>query len=116
MGNEKRPLHPKNSRPKISHLLDGWETAVTLSQSCSQTSKSLYVIIKFMDSDSNHLKVDKTTIDISSLEDPTDETVYWSTKTPAERLAALEVMRQIIYGYDPTTTRLERVLTITERT
>jgi hypothetical protein len=69
-----------------------------------------------MDMDTNHLKVDKTTIVISSLDDPTDETIYWSTKTPAERLAALEVMRQIIYGYNPTTTRLQRVLTITERT
>jgi hypothetical protein len=69
-----------------------------------------------MDRDTNHLKVDKTTMVISSLDDPTDETIYWSTKTPSERLAALEVMRQIIYGYDPTTTRLQRVLTITERT
>ena len=69
-----------------------------------------------MDTNTNHLKVDKTTMVISSLDDPTDETIYWSTKTPSERLAALEVMRQIIYGYDPTTTRLQRVLTITERT
>ncbi len=69
-----------------------------------------------MDRDTNHLKVDKTALVISSLDDPTDETVYWSTKTPSERLAALEVMRQIIYGYDPITTRLQRVLTITERT
>jgi hypothetical protein len=65
-----------------------------------------------MDMDTNYLKVDKTTLVISSLEDPTDETVYWSTKTPTERLAAIEVMRQIIYGYDPTSTRLQRVLTI----
>jgi hypothetical protein len=69
-----------------------------------------------MDIDTIHLKVDKTALVISSLDDPTDETVYWSTKTPTERLAAIEVMRQIIYGYDPTTTRLKRVLTITERT
>ena len=69
-----------------------------------------------MDRDTNHLKVDKTALVISSLDDPTDETVYWSTKTPTERLAALEVMRQIIYGYDPITTRLQSVLTIIERT
>ena len=31
-----------------------------------------------------------------------------------ERLAALELMRQINYGYDPTTARLERVLEIVE--
>ncbi|MBP7045201.1 MAG: hypothetical protein KBE23_20780 [Chloroflexi bacterium] len=65
-----------------------------------------------MDRDTNHLKVDKTTIVISSLDEPMNETAYWSTKTPPERLAALEVMRQIIYGYYPASTRLQRVLTI----
>ncbi len=69
-----------------------------------------------MDSDAKYLHVDKKTIVISSLDDPTDEIVYWSTKSPIERLAAIELMRQIIYGYDPASTRLQRVLTITERT
>jgi hypothetical protein len=32
-----------------------------------------------------------------------------------ERLEALEQMRQILYGYDPATTRLQRVLTVAER-
>ncbi|MDQ2868584.1 MAG: hypothetical protein M3R59_09285 [Verrucomicrobiota bacterium] len=41
-----------------------------------------------------------------------DEEHYWWNKTPAERLAALELMRQSMYGYDPTRTRLQRVLTI----
>jgi hypothetical protein len=39
---------------------------------------------------------------------------YWRAKTPAERMEALELMRQIIYGYDPATTRLQRVLAITK--
>lgn len=69
-----------------------------------------------MDSDAKYLHVDKKTIVISSLGDPTDEIIYWSTKSPIERLAAIELMRQIIYGYDPASTRLQRVLTITERT
>ena len=69
-----------------------------------------------MDSDAKYLHVDKKTIVISSLDDPTDEIIYWSTKSPIERLAAIELMRQIIYGYDPASTRLQRVLTITERT
>jgi hypothetical protein len=30
-------------------------------------------------------------------------------------MEAIEVMRQIIYGYDPATTRLQRVLEITEQ-
>ena len=61
-------------------------------------------------------KLDKSTIAISSLQDPTDEIAYWLEKTPQERLEALELMRQIIYGYDPTTSRLQRVLTVTKRT
>jgi len=68
-----------------------------------------------MDIDPNQLKVDKTRMVISSLDEPTDDIVYWSTKTPKERMAAIELMRQIIYGYDPASTRLQRVLTITQR-
>ena len=41
---------------------------------------------------------------------------YWHSKTPQERMAALELMRQINYGYDPTTERLQRVLEIAEFT
>ena len=69
-----------------------------------------------MDANQNLLKIDKATVTISSLNSPTDEINYWSTKTPAERMAAIELMRQIIYGYDPASTRLQRVLTITQRT
>jgi hypothetical protein len=72
--------------------------------------------MKSMDIDTNRLKVDKTSIVISSLDEQTDEIVFWSTKAPIERMAAIELMRQIIYGYDPTSTRLQRVLTITQRT
>ena len=61
-------------------------------------------------------KLDKNTISIASLKDETDEKVYWFSKTPQERIAAMEVMRKIIYGYDPTTTRLQRVFEITEQT
>ena len=61
-------------------------------------------------------KLDKNIISIASLKDETDEKVYWFLKTPQERIAAMEVMRKIIYGYDPTTTRLQRVFEITEQT
>lgn len=43
-----------------------------------------------------------------------DEKEYWLSKTPCERLRALELMRRIVYGYDPSSTRLERVLAIAE--
>ena len=45
---------------------------------------------------------------VASLTDPSDEKEYWLSKTPEERLEAVELMRQIIYGYDPSATRLQR--------
>lgn len=60
------------------------------------------------------VKIDKTTITVSSLFDESDEKAYWHSRTPEERLQALELMRQSAYGYDPTTARLQRVLEIVE--
>ena len=52
--------------------------------------------------------MDKTMMVVQGLHETSDELVYWQSKTPQERLEALEQMRQIIYGYGPTTTRLQR--------
>lgn len=61
-------------------------------------------------------RMDKTAFSITTLSDQAaEEKRSWLSKTPYERLEAIEVMRQIIYGYDPSTTRLERVLAIAER-
>ena len=61
-------------------------------------------------------KLDKTAFSVTSLEkNDEDEKAYWLSKTPCERLDAVETMRQIVYGYDPTTTRLQRVFEITQR-
>jgi hypothetical protein len=60
--------------------------------------------------------MNKNAVSIVSLEEADSEEVeYWLSKTPYERLDALETLRQIFYGYDPATTRLQRVLEITER-
>ncbi len=69
-----------------------------------------------MNTNQNYLEMDKTKMVISSLEDTTDEMEYWLSRTPQERVAAIELMRQIIYGYDPASTRLQRVFTVTQRT
>ena len=53
-------------------------------------------------------RVDRTAISFGSLNDPSDDKEYWRTKSPQERLAAMELMRQIHYGYDPTTERLQK--------
>ena len=60
------------------------------------------------------VKMDKTVFSVGSLFDPSDEKAYWLSKTPEERLEALEIMRQIAYGYDPATERLQRVLEIAQ--
>lgn len=60
-------------------------------------------------------RLDKTKVSISSLHEPSDEKAYWAAKTPEERLAALEIMRQMVYGYDPETARMEKVLEIVNR-
>jgi hypothetical protein len=60
-------------------------------------------------------KVDRTAFSVGNLHDPSDEKEYWLSKTPEERLQALELMRQIIYGYDPNTTRLQRFFEVIKR-
>jgi len=61
------------------------------------------------------VRMDKRTFSVTSLFDESDEKKYWRSKTPHERLEAVELMRQINYGYDPTTTRLQRVLEVAQR-
>jgi hypothetical protein len=66
--------------------------------------------------DNNFPRLDKTVFSVVSLEEAdNDEVEFWLSKTPYERLDALETLRQIFYGYDPTTTRLQRFFEIVER-
>ena len=59
-------------------------------------------------------RLDRSAFQIASLDDETSEREYWRARSPRERMEALELMRQMIYGYDPATTRLQRVLEIGE--
>ncbi len=61
------------------------------------------------------VKIDRKAFSVGSLREPSDERAYWLSKTPYERLQAAELMRQVVYGYDPSTTRLQRVLEIAQR-
>ncbi len=60
--------------------------------------------------------LDKTRFSTGTLFDATDETAYWQARTPGERLLALEIMRRVLYGYDPSSLRLQRFFEIAERT
>jgi len=62
-----------------------------------------------------NIRIDKTALTVTSLSGTSGDEEYWLSKTPYERLQAVELIRQITYGYDPSTTRLQRVLTITQR-
>lgn len=57
--------------------------------------------------------MDKKSFKVTSIHD-NDSIEYWRNKTYLERLEALEQLRQIMFGYDPTTARLQRNITITK--
>lgn len=60
----------------------------------------------------DEVRMDKSVVKLAKLTDPPDDLEYWLTQTPQARLAAVELMRQIAYGYDPATERLQRVLSL----
>ncbi len=62
----------------------------------------------------NTIRMDKTAFSVSSLDDESDEKQYWLSKTPTERIYAVEMLRQILYGYDPLTARLQRIFETAE--
>ena len=61
--------------------------------------------------------MDKAAFRVVSLheQDPLEETHYWLSRPVAERFAALEQLRQVMYGYDPTLSRLQRVFETAQR-
>jgi len=68
-----------------------------------------------METDSKGMpRLDKTAIVVETLDTMIDDFAFWATQTPEARLAALELMRRINYGY-AATGRLQRVLEVVER-
>ena len=61
-------------------------------------------------------RIDKNSFSVSSLLDSSDEKEYWQSKSSSERLEAVEILRQRVYGYNPFTTRLQRVFSIVKLT
>jgi len=57
--------------------------------------------------------MDKRSLEITSIHDK-DGRNYWAKKSYLERIEALEELRRIIFGYDPSTERLQRTLRITQ--
>ena len=62
------------------------------------------------------VRIDRTAFSVVSLfEADAIDKAYWLAQSPQARLEALELMRQVAYGYNPATARLERVLEVVER-
>jgi hypothetical protein len=67
-----------------------------------------------MSTESDSSRFDKTAFRVHLLDEEGDARAFWWSKTPDERLLALEMMRQSMFGYDPLTERVQRVLTVSE--
>jgi hypothetical protein len=62
------------------------------------------------------IRMDKTAFSVVSLDQAdAEDKAYWRTQSPEARLEALELMRQVMYGYDPLSDRIERVLEVVKR-
>lgn len=60
------------------------------------------------------IKLDKNSISVEPLSNKSNDTSYWLTKDPVDRLHYMEILRRINYG-DAASSRLQRVFEITER-
>ena len=58
--------------------------------------------------------LDKRIVKVTSLNDLEEEKKYWLSKTPAERIEAIEINRRMIYGEDRVTSRLQRFFETSE--
>jgi len=60
-------------------------------------------------------RVDRTAFSVGTLAEAEQaDLAYWRQRTPDERLEALELSRQITYGYDPTARGLSRFFEVAE--
>jgi hypothetical protein len=58
--------------------------------------------------------LDKRAIEVVREGSGGEDAAWWRTRSPNERFAHIEYLRQINYGYDPATSRLQRVLEVAE--
>jgi hypothetical protein len=64
--------------------------------------------------DEKLFRIDQSAISFSTLDSSDSDPRFWLSKTAIERLQAVELLRILIYGYDPTTERLQRVFETAE--
>jgi hypothetical protein len=59
-------------------------------------------------------RVDRSVVTVGDAFGESDEKAFWLSKTPQERLEAMQYLREIAYGHDAATGRLQRVLEVAE--
>ena len=52
--------------------------------------------------------LNKKIVNVTSLDDIEEVKNYWFSKSPLERIEAIEINRRMIYGQDRVTSRLQR--------
>lgn len=60
----------------------------------------------------DEVRMDRRHFSVVTTDTPSDAKEYWRTKTMQERLAALELTRQVFNDYDPDTAGFQRVLEV----
>lgn len=58
--------------------------------------------------------INKDIVNVTSLDDIEEEKRYWLSKTPLERIEAIEINRRMVYGQDRVASRLQRFFEIAE--
>ena len=58
--------------------------------------------------------LNKQIVNVTSLDDIEEEKKYWISKSPLERIEAIEINRRMIYGQDRVTSRLQRFFETSE--
>jgi len=64
--------------------------------------------------DEELFKIDRKAISFSTLANDENDLSYWLSKTAVERLQAVELLRILMFGYDPAAERLQRVFETAE--
>jgi len=59
-------------------------------------------------------RLDKKVLSVTALNDTEEEKRYWLSRTPLERIEAIEMNRRMVYGKDRVTSRLQRLLETAE--
>ncbi|MEA3361587.1 MAG: hypothetical protein U9R17_19560 [Thermodesulfobacteriota bacterium] len=58
--------------------------------------------------------LNKKIVAVTSLDDIEEEKRYWISKSPLERIEAIEINRRMIYGQNRITSRLQRFFETSE--